>query len=423
MPQRWACFLPCFVLLAWGLSASSSTTGKPGAFDWPQWQGPDRTALSRETGLLKRWPKGGPPLLWKATGLGGGYGTPSVAAGRILGLGFRGPDEVVWALAEGGGKELWTKRIAAAKPAAGREAREGSRSTPTVEADRLYALGENGDLVCMKVANGEEIWHQNLVKDYGGRVPRWGYSESPLIDGEKLICTPGGKDATLVALDKMSGKLLWKAKVPQGDGAAYASVAIVTVNGQRQYVQLLQHGLVGVSAMDGKFLWRYNRPANGIANCSTPVVQGQRVFAASGYGTGGGLVKLGREGKATQVDEIYFTKHMKNQHGGMVLVDGYLYGENGGLLACLEFLTGNVMWEDRRPGKGSITYADGRLYYRNERGPMYLVEANPKRYVELGHFDQPDRSGKPTWPHPVIANGRLYLRDQDVLLCYDVKER
>jgi outer membrane protein assembly factor BamB len=197
---------------------------------------------------------------------------------------------------------------------------------------------------------------------------------------------------------------------------------VADVGGQRQYVQLLQHGVVGVAAEDGKFLWRYDRPANRIANCSTPIVRGNLVFAASGYGNGGGLARLVRDHNGTRAEEVFFTRHMKNQHGGMVLVGTCLYGSDEGLLACLDFATGKVLWEDRRPGKGSISCADGRLYYRNEGGPVYLVEASPRGYVGCGRFEPPDRSGKAAWPHPVLANGRLYLRDQDVLLCYDVKE-
>jgi outer membrane protein assembly factor BamB len=395
----------------------------PRPYDWPQWQGPERTAISKETGLLKTWPEGGPRLVWKANGLGGGYCTPSVAGGRIFGISFRGKDELVWALAEVNGTELWKTRIAEAKPAAGGEGREGSRSTPTVYGDLIYALGEQGDLVCLETATGKERWHKNLVKDFGGAVPYWGYSESPLVDGDKLIVTPGGKAATLIALNKMTGETIWKAQVPEGDQAQYSSVIVAQVNGQRQYIQFLRGGVVGVSAGDGAFLWRYNHPANGVANCSTPIFHDNCVFAASGYGTGGGLAKLTSEEGKTKAEEVFFCKQMKNQHGGMVLVDGYIYGaDDPSMLTCLELKTGKVMWEERKAGKGSIAYADGRLYYRDESGPIILVEANPEKYVEHGRFNQPDRSHANAWAHSVIANGRLYIQDQDILLCYDVKK-
>jgi outer membrane protein assembly factor BamB len=422
MSRKWVWCVPLLWSAACGAAVDPATlTAKP--YDWPQWQGPARTAISKETGLLKTWPEGGPRLVWKAKGLGGGYSTPSVAGGRIFGMSFRGKDEVVWALAEVNGTELWKTRIAEAKPAAGGEGREGSRSTPTVDGDVLYALGEQGDLVCLETATGKEHWHKNLVSDFGGGVPTWGYSESPLVDGDKLIVTPGGKTATLVALNKTTGEPIWKAQVPEGDQAQYSSVIIAQINGQRQYVQFLKGGVVGVSASDGAFLWRYNHPANGTANCSTPIFHNQCVFAASGYGAGGGLAKLVAEEGKIKPEEVYFCKQMKNQHGGMVLVDGYLYGaDDPSMLTCLEFKTGKVKWEERKAGKGSIAYADGRLYYRDEQGPILLAEANPEKYVEHGRFNQPDRSHSSAWAHPVIANGRLYISDQDILLCYEVKE-
>jgi outer membrane protein assembly factor BamB len=422
MWQKWFWCFPWLLCAACGSSVDPSTLiAKP--YDWPQWQGPERTAISKETGLLKSWPKEGPRLAWKAKGLGGGYCTPSVAGGRVFGISFRGKDEVVWALAEVNGQELWKTRIAEAKPASGSEGREGSRSTPTVDGDFAYALGEQGDLVCLETATGKEHWHKNLVKDFGGAVPHWGYSESPLVDGDKVIATPGGKEATLIALNKNTGDTIWKAQVPEGDQAQYSSVIIAQMNGQRQYIQFVKGGVVGMAANDGVFLWRYNHPANGIANCSTPIFHDNEVFAASGYGTGGGLAKLISGQGRIKAEEVFFCKQMKNQHGGMVLVDGYVYGaDDPSMLTCLEFKTGKVMWEERKAGKGSIAFADGRLYYRDEGGLLVLVEANPEKYVEHGRFDQPDRSKARAWAHPIVANGRLYIQDQDILLCYDVKE-
>jgi outer membrane protein assembly factor BamB len=420
MLKRWLSYLAVLLFVPLLLTAGEKTyQARP--FDWPQWQGPDRTAVSRETGLLGDWPAEGPPLAWTAHKLGGGYSTPDVAAGRVFGMSFREDDEVVWALDETSGKELWSTTIAAANHNVGYG--EGPRCTPTVDGDLLYTLGVSGDLVCLESATGKERWRKNLPRDFAGRMMSWGYSESPLVDGDKLIATPGGPSATLVALNKHTGETVWKARVPEGDGVAYASAIVAEVGGLRQYVQFLGRGVVGVAADDGRFLWRYNRPANGTANCSTPIFHDDRVFAASSYGAGGGLAQLAREGDTTSAREVYSTRHMKNHHGGMVLVDGHLYGSDEGMLCCLDFKSGRVLWEDRGPGKGSIAYADGRLYYRNEGGPMVLVEANPERYVEHGRFEPPERSAHNAWPHPVIANGRLYLRDQDVLLCYDVKRR
>lgn len=400
--------------------ASTLALGSATAADWPQWQGPDRTAVSKETGLLKTWPKEGPKLAWKSAERGGGYATPSVAGGKVFGMGYRGKEEIVWALDEKTGKELWAQKIAGTVGGVGYG--EGPRCTPTVDGERVYALGVDGDLACLEVAGGKVVWQKSLRKDFGGGRPGWGFCESPLIDGDKLICSPGGKN-TIVALNKNTGETLWKAAVPGAEGAQYASAIAVEIGGQRQYVQFLQKGIVSVGASDGAFLWRYDAPANGTANAATPVFGGDGlVFAASNYGNGGGLVNVTRSGDKFEAKQEYFDRKMANHHGGMVLIDGYLYGEGNGRLRCIEFKTGKQMWDEGRPGKGSIVYADGHLCYRNEggKGTLYLIEANPKEYVEKGRFDQPERSGKNAWAHPVIANGKLYVQDQDVLFCYDI---
>src|SRR5262245_6366271 len=418
MRKRLLAILP---LLAVPLSvlAADKPAFRPRSFDWPQWQGPERTALSRETGLLKKWPADGPKQLWKAEGMGENYSTPTVAAGRIFSMGNRDGKEYVIALAEETGKQLWTAEVGPVRSNGGGHA--GPRCSPTVDGERVYALGLNGDLVCLDAAIGKERWRKDLVKDFKGNGGGWGYSESPLIDGDRVLCTPGGRNATIVALDKKTGETIWKGVVPQGDGAHYSSIIAAKVDGKKQYIQFLGGGVIGLSE-DGEFLWRYNKPANGTANCSTPVYGDGHVFAASGYGTGGGLVRLVKKDNGYEAREVYFTKKMKNHHGGMLLLNGYLYGSDEGLLTCLDFKTGEVQWAERIPGKGSIAFADGHLYYRNEGGPVYLVEANPKKYVERGRFTPPG-SGAPAWPHPVIANGRLYIQDQDTLRCYDVKER
>jgi outer membrane protein assembly factor BamB len=416
MHRRLLACLALGAVVALGSSATRSS-----AADWPQWRGPDRTGISKETGLLKEWPKEGPPLAWKTTDLGGGYSTPSVAEGRIFGMSYRGKDEVVWALEEKTGKEIWATKIATAVQL---DRGEGSRCTPTVDGKKLYALGTNGDLVCLDVEKGEKLWAKNLPKDFGGGRPGWGYSESVLIDGDKLVCTPGGKN-TIVALDKTTGETIWKGAVPKADGAHYSSVIAAEIAGQRQYIQFVRGGVVSVGASDGAFLWRYDAPANGTANCSTPIFHDGHVFAASDYGVGGGLVKVTKGDDKFDAAQVYFDKSMKNHHGGLVLVDGFLYGEGGGQLRCVDFKTDKLGWEERRTGKGSVTYADGHLYFRNEggKGTIILLEANPTEYVEKGRFDQPERSKNNAWPHPVVANGKLYIRDQGVLLCYDIKKK
>ena len=440
------------------------TTGSSLGADWPQWRCQNRDGKSADTGLLKEWPKDGPPLAWKIAGLGGGYSAPSIAAGRIFGMGNRGDDEVVWALSETDGKELWVTRLGPAFAQRASQGKEGPACTPTVDGERLYVEGLGGDLACLQVRDGKIIWQHSLTNDFGGRIPTWSYRESPLIDGDKLICTPGGEDAMLLAFDKMTGKTIWKSKVPDspagesggssggfgggrrggfgrgrggfgGSGAAYASAIAIDFDGQRQYVQLTGRTLVGIAASDGKFLWRYDKPANRMAiNCSTPLFHDGMVFASSAYGAGGGLVKLSKDANGgVKAEEVYSTTDMQNHHGGMILLDGYLYGASGGneggALVCLDFKTGKVMWDQResesagRRAKGSVALADGRLYYRMENGTMVLIEPSPKQYIEHGRFDQPDRSEQPAWPHPVIANGKLYVRDQDILFCYDVKAK
>ncbi|MGV3724215.1 MAG: PQQ-binding-like beta-propeller repeat protein [Actinomycetota bacterium] len=405
--------------LAGGLAGTAAQA--PAKGNWPQWRGPDRTDVSTEKGLLKTWAPDGPRLVWKSTGLGNGNSTPSIANGRIYGLSYQGQDEVIWAVDEATGAPVWKTRLAAANMTIGRQALDGSGSTPTVDGDRIYTLGVSGDLVCLDLA-GKIIWRKNLVTDFGGKVPEWGYSESPLVDGDRVIAAPGGKAATLVALDKATGAVAWKSQVPAGDGAQYASAIIADVFGERQYLQFLAGGVVGVAAKDGAFRWRYNEPANESANCPTPIFRDNHVFAATGYNHGGGLAKLEKSPNGITVKPVYFTKRMQNEHGGMVLVGDYLYGFDRANLTCLDFKSGEVKWFNRSVGEGSVTFADGHLYARGENGQVALVEATPAGYQEKSRFTPTDRSGKTAWPHPVVTGGRLYLRDQGALLCYDVKD-
>ena len=612
-----------FRAMAFGITLMVAVPHVMGAanFDWPQWQGPDRNAVSKEAGLLKEWSKDGPPLAWKVKGLGGGDSAPSVANGRMYGMANRGADEVVWAFSEKDGKEIWLSRLGPAFRQGMQQSMEGPGCTPTVDGDKLYVVGLAGNLACLQVADGKVVWQRNMVEDFGGRIPTWSYRESPLIDGDKLICTPGAQDAMLVALDKLTGKTIWKSVLPAsvtsetsapaapagggggggrgnfggfsiaagvapqmfaqadankdqkvsrteftaladtwfdrldsekagkvtaaqfaerfydavpraqnasapdaasppqrgpsrstapafvtaadtdkdgsvtrvelkntftkwydqwdtekagalteekfraglnaalpapqfggaggrgggfggrggggggGDaGAAYSSVISIDFEGQRQDVQLTAKALIGVAASDGKFLWRYDRPANrsGI-NITTPLYHDGMVFAASAYGAGGGTVKLSKDGNGgIKAEEVWFSRNMENHHGGVLVIDGALYGANGGngggYLACLDFKTGEVLWNERdsdkrRVKKGSMIQADGRIYYRTEEGPILLIEPSRKEYIERGRFEQPDRTSKPAWAHPVIANGKLYIRDQDTLFCYDVKAK
>jgi outer membrane protein assembly factor BamB len=391
------------------------------AADWPQWRGPNRDGVSKETGLLRQWPEEGPKPAWKATDIGNGYSTPSIAAGRIFLMSNKGDDEFALALDEKTGKQVWSASVGKVGRNFGPQY-PGSRSTPTFDGEVLYALGSDGDLVCLGTAEGKERWRKSYRNDFGGKSGQWAYAESPLVDGDLLVCTPGGATATLVALNKKDGSVVWKAAVPGGDAAAYASVVIAEVAGAKQYVQFLGKGVVAVNAKTGKFLWRFNETAQGSpANIPTPVVHGNYVFSSTGRGKGG-LIKLVPGDGGVTVETVWLSPTMANPLGGVVLVDGHLYGTNGQALVCVDFMTGKPKWEERSVGKGAVCYADGRLYVRGEKGGVALVEATPAGYREKGRFDQPDRSAQPAWPYPVVANGRLYLRDQDVLLCYDVRQ-
>ena len=632
--------------------------------DWPQWRGPNRDGKSADTGLLKQWPENGPPLAWKIDKLGGGDSGPAIAAGRIFVMSNRGAEEVVWALSEKDGSEIWVTPLGPAFQQQPSQGREGPSCTPTVDGERLYVEGMGGNVACLQVKDGKIVWQRSLTEDFGGRRPMWSYRESPLVDGDKVIVTPGGADAILAALNKLTGETIWKTKMPDspagasgapggsgggrggvggpgtaggpgggrggsggaggssaagvtgtkdpglfssehfsmtafsckipngkylaklyfaetyegitapgqrvfsfnvqgkdfkdfdvwvkaggpnrayietvpvevtsgefrivftpkvenpaikaieiipqaeggasgattvrikagsaatftdssgnvwqpdqgfeggmtnpmtggsgagaggfggfpgggpgafgggrggpggfggsgGDGAAYASPIAIDFDGQRQYVQLTARTLIGVAASDGKFLWRYDKPANRMGlNCSTPLYHDGMVFASSAYGAGGGLVKLSKDADGVvKAEEVYATTDMQNHHGGMILLDGCLYGASGGneggALVCLDFKTGKVLWDQRdsvgRRAKGSLALADGRLYYRMEDGTVLLIDPNPKQYTERSRFQQPDRTRLPAWAHPVVANGKLYVRDQDALFCYNVK--
>jgi outer membrane protein assembly factor BamB len=413
----------------------------PGPTDWPQWRGPNRTAISTETGLLKEWPSDGPKLALKITGLGGGYSTVSVVGGKIFttgakgqagGKGKGGSDESVLCLDLKTGKPIWSAKIG--RTAGGYAA---PRSTPTVHDGRVYVMSSDGNLVCLTAEKGDVVWKKDLKSEFGGKPGGWAYAESPLIDGERLICTPGGEKATMVCLNKNTGKEIWRSSITglkakagkKGKAgkpyttAAYSSVAVGSPGGEKTYVQFLTGGVVGVSAKDGKLLWHYDAPANGTANISTPLVKDNAVFAASGYGIGGGRTDISAAGTGLKAKEKYFVKNLQNHHGGMVLLDGHIYGTNNGSLLCVNFDSGEVVKTVRGAGKGSIVYADGMIYQRGEDGTVCLVEANPKTLKVKGTFKQPDRSSNRAWAHPVVAGGKLFLRDWDTLLIYDIKAK
>lgn len=418
------------------LAAAPLAIGPAAADDWPGWRGPHRDGRSPETGLLQSWPEGGPPLAWKSTGFGAGFSSVSVADGRIFTLGDLDDGQYAIARRQSDGSPLWRTRIGPRWE----DRFPGPRSTPTVDGERIYVMGTEGDLVCLETATGKELWRRSLPRDFGGRLMQaqgridWRFAESPLVDGGRVIVTPGAAEAALVALDKTTGKEIWRAAVPSlgergDDGAAYSSAVISHGGGVEQYVQFLGRGVVGIEAASGRFLWGYNRIANDVANIATPLVDGDHVFVSSGYGTGSALLRLSADGEGgVRAEEVYFldATTMQNHHGGLILDRGTVYtgsGHNKGFPLAAELATGEVAWGPvRNAGENSaaLTYADGRLYFRYQNGLMVLVEATPEAYREHGSFMIPEVK-RESWPHPVIAGGRLYLREQDALYAYDLR--
>ena len=417
--------LPAALFIIWfSVHASSVTvdnsappnTVPSGPSDWPQWRGPERNGVSKDTGLIKQWSSSGPQRAWSISSLGEGYGSLAIKGDRIFVQGTSGSSSVVFCLNRADGKTAWS---AALGPKVNEGRGNGPRSTPTIDNDRVYALTENGDLACLSALNGSPVWRKNILKEFGGSNPGWLISESPLIDGDRVIVTPGGRGAGMVALDKMTGKEIWRTK-DLSDEAAYSSTIAADVGGVRTIMNFTSRAAVGVRASDGKLMWSNSSPANSTANCATPVFADNKVFFTSSYGQGAALLGLSAQGGEVKAKELYFTKDMKNHHGGVVLVNGYLYGFSDSILTCIEFATGKKMWVNRSVGKGSLTYADGMLYLFSENNVVGLAEATPNAYAEKGRFSVPDQ-GRPSWAHPVVIGGKLYIRDQGTLTTYDVK--
>ncbi len=395
--------------------------------DWYQWRGPGRDGISGDKDLMESWESKKPKLLWSARGAGRGMASVVIADGRIFTLGKRDGREKLIAFQQSDGQEIWSADL-------GQDGE--SNGTPTVDGEHVYAVGLKGDLICCKTKTGRVVWQKNYASDFGGKMmSEWGFSESPLIDGDKLICTPGGPRAMIVALNKKTGETIWKTPMRPGgergtDGAGYASVVISQGGGVKQYITLVGRGLISVDAKSGKPLWQYEKIANGTANVPTPIVDGDFVFCSSGYGDGGSaLLKLvGRRG-SVGIQEVYYkpARDLQNHHGGMIKIGDHIYmghGHNAGFPMCIEMKTGRKSWERQRgPGSGSaaVAAADGHLYFRYENGIMALIEADPRGYKLKGSFRIETVNGK-SWPHPVICDKKLYLRDQDNIHCYDLSE-
>ena len=395
--------------------------------DWPQWRGPERNGTSQESGLLKQWPAEGPKLLWQVNDIGDGYSTPAVVGKRIYLMSNRGMEnEFVQALSAQDGKPIWTTRVGNVGNPNQNPPYAKARSTPTIDGKFIYALGSDGDIACLELGSGKIRWQKNIRKEFGGQPGDWAYAESPLVDGDHVVVTPGGAEATMVALNKKTGALIWKSAIPGGDPAGYASAVVVQSGGRKQYVQLLSKGMVGVDAKTGEFLWRNKEVAKGPAQYFTPVARGEYVYGGA-LGVGGVLVRVKPEGSGEQV---YFTRGLPSGIGGAVVVGEHIYGtEAGQKLVAADFITGKVKWQADTIGWSSVAYADGHLYLHGINGEIALVEASPEAYREKGRFTPPAQPKKKkvgpfpeaAFTYPVIANGRFYIRDLGTLWAYDIK--
>jgi outer membrane protein assembly factor BamB len=381
--------------------------------DWPQWRGPRRDGVSTEGGLLKQWPANGPPLAWRTAGAGEGYSSFAVSGGRLYTLGARQGTEYVLAFDAATGKRLW-------EVANGRrfenDRGSGPRSTPTIDGDRVYVFGSSGDMTVLDAATGKVFWTQNLLRKYGGSNIQWGLSESPLVLSDRIIVAPGGVGSGVVALKKTDGSVIWKT---QSDEPGYSSAVLQTVGSVQQVVVFTANRALAVDVNDGRLLWSYDRVANRTANIATPIVRDTRVFLSSDYGTGAALLSLAPDGNRVKATQVYFTNEMRNHHASSVLVGDYLYGYSSSILTAMHFDTGKVAWRDRSVGKGSVIVAGNQLYLFSEDGVVGLADVNPSQYVERGRF-RLQTGSLPTWSHPVVSGGKLFLRDQDTLYAYNI---
>lgn len=404
------------------------------AEDWPTFRGPNRDGICKETGLLREWPKDGPSKVWTAKNLGLGFATPTIANGVIYGMGTRDGKDVVWALKEADGTELWATPVDDPRKT---NQNNGPSGSPTYDDGKLYTVTSNGKFFCLDAKTGKEVWKKDYLADFGGKVPTWGYTDSPLVDGKNVLAVPLGAKAAVVAFDKKTGKEAWKTEVPGGvgGGGGYSSVMKATVAGTPMYVLMTgdKGGVIGFG-LDGKFLWQYNaKPAaGGVAQVPVPVVAGDKVWVSSSYGGGAALIQIVPGGKDKfTVKEIkaYKKPELNNHHGGMVQVGDYVYfghDQNQGQPVCVDLKTGDIKWgPEKSPNGGSgsaaVLYADGRLYFRYQNHILVLIDPSPDALKVVSSFKLPEASGQASWPHPVIANGKLYIRDQEKLHCFNVK--
>ena len=423
--RLFSCLIVGFALGPWGFADEAS---------WPQFRGPGRDGVSGSTGLLGSWPESGPPLIWTATGAGRGYSSVVIENGKMLTLGDApstadDDDEYLLCWDVSTGDQLWRRRVGPAWSSFGPDNWQSSRSTPTLDADRAYVLTAHGKLLCCSIPKaGEVLWEVDLKEEFDGdKGDGWGYGESVLVDGDRVICTPGKEENTMVALNKMTGELIWNASNAEDKGAGHASIQVSEVGGVKVYVNTTASAAIGVRASDGKLMWSYPIPKT-TAVIPSPIIRNDLVFFTAGYGTGGALLRQTADGDEVTIEEVYgLTKDLQNKHGGLVLVADHLYGDQNdrGVPFCAEFMTGKEVWKSRGSGKGSaaVVAADGHLYILFENSKLALVPASPEGYKEVGVIElETDDDTRKTWAHPVVLNGRLYVRQDDKIFCYNVRK-
>lgn len=389
------------------------------ASDWPQWRGPNRDGISTETGWSTAWPKEGLKQVWKAE-VGAGYGTVSVAKGRLYVMGNTADKDTLYCLDAGTGKQVWqyTYDCAAKDP----NGYHGTRCTPTVDGELVFGTSRHGHLFCLSTADGKLKWSKEFGKDFGSKTPTWGFSLSPLVEGDLLIVETGGPEASIVAFNKKTGEQVWKSGSAP---AAYSSPIAYTLNGERCVAVFSAQGATGRRLSDGKELWSFPWKTSYDVNAATPIIDGSKVFVSSGYGVGCGLYDI----SANPPKELWKNKNMRNHVNSCVLWKGHLYGFDEGSLKCLDFATGEVKWSEGKYGKGSLMIADGKLLLYGEKGQLGLAELSPEAYKEMAFVQAlevrssyPGGAAKQTWAAPVLANGKIYCRSQDDLVCLDVKK-
>lgn len=412
-------------LFALGSLCAATLHADNPAFDWPQFRGPNRDDVSTETGLLQQWPADGPTKIWSYTQAGQGYSGFSVVGGKLFTMGTRDGSEILIGLDAAKGNELWIAKLG---PTLANDWGDGPRGTPAVDSGHVYTLGGDGTLVAVQAADGKELW-RTTMDALGGKRPGWGYTESVLVDGQQVVCTPGGPKGAMAALDKATGKVLWQS-TQWTDGAQYSSIVPAVINGQKQYVQRSMTNIVAIAAKDGALLWQQPYPGK-VAMIPTPIVKDNQVYVASGYGVGclSFTIEPGNQIKMLYDETSSPNKVMKNHHGGVILLGDKLYGYSDGPgWTCQDFKTGELVWSEKKAlGKGAIAYADGHFYCLDEStGNVALIDASATGWKEESRFklDPQTTIRSPKghiWTHPVISNGRLYLRDQDLIFSYAVK--